>query len=182
MYLPILSYFFPVDTKKAVLFLHITINRTGQSKKIAKSMSQATRARANVFADSRFCRSYPGQNMTSYTGTRIVPKKIPSKKRPLETEQPLATEQKPCEDISQQRQVFSSEKEGLPYKVPPLSDHQLRSTGRAAVSPFFSSVIGQAQALDHGHVFDDGRTRRGQHIARNRRRGAAKKGRSPVFR
>ncbi|KXA69322.1 hypothetical protein HMPREF3201_01104 [Megasphaera sp. MJR8396C] len=38
MYLPILSYFFLVDTKKAVLFLHITINRTGQSKKIAPSI------------------------------------------------------------------------------------------------------------------------------------------------
>ena len=48
--------------------------------------------------------------------------------------------------------------------------------------PSSAASLGQAQALDHGHVFDDGRARRGQHIARNRRRGAAQEGRSPIFR
>ena len=182
MYLPILSYFFLVDTKKAVLFLHITINRTGQSKKIAPSISRAMRARAHTLADTGSRRSLSGRNRASQIGTRIVPKKTPSKKDLSKQRYPFVTDRNRTKTDLSKDKSFLSEKEGLPYKVPPLSDHRLRSTGRAAVSPFFSSVIGQAQALDHGHVFDDGRTRRGQHVARNRRRGTAKKGRSPVFR
>ena len=42
--------------------------------------------------------------------------------------------------------------------------------------------ISQAQALEHGHVFGDGRARRGQHVARNRGRRAVEQGCGPVFR
>lgn len=140
------------------------------------------RARAYTLADTGFRRSLSGRNRASQIGTMIVPKKTPSKKDLSKPRYPLVTDRNLTRtDLSKDKSVLS-EKEGLTYKVPPLFDYPLRSTGRAAVSPFFSSVIGQAQALDHGHVFDDGRARRRQHIPRNRRRGTAKKGRSPVFR
>lgn len=42
--------------------------------------------------------------------------------------------------------------------------------------------ISQAQALEHDHVFGDGRARRGQHVARNRGRRAVEQGRGAVFR
>ena len=42
--------------------------------------------------------------------------------------------------------------------------------------------IRQSQALEHGHVFDDGRARGGEHVARDGRGGTAEEGCSAVFR